>query len=478
VTANSIGLRSERGPVLAAVMLCTALVAIDATILATAVPSIVKDIGGFTEFPWLFSIYLLAQAVSVPIYGKLADQRGRKPIMLLGVGLFVLGSVLCGFAWSMPALIAFRLVQGLGAGAIQPIGMTIVGDIYTVAERAKVQGYIASVWGISSFVGPTLGGVFSDFISWRWIFFVNIPLGIAAAWVLVRRFEEKVADKTSHRIDYSGAILLAVGGSLLLLGLLEGGVMWDWDSPASIVILAAAVVLLVGFVFVERRAAEPILPLWVLRQRVLNSANSAALLIGLLMIGLSTYVPLFAQSVLGTSALVAGFALAAMTLGWPIAASFAGRIYLRVGFRTTMLMGSLIVVLGSGVLLTVGSGSSVLHLAAACFVIGVGLGFSASPSVVAAQSSVEWQTRGVVTGANMFARSVGSAVGVALFGAVANGVVAARLGDDHADLEKVPAEILAPAVHDVYYGAAAAALLLVAAVLFMPNRITERPLRT
>jgi predicted MFS family arabinose efflux permease len=304
---------------------------------------------------------------------------------------------------------------------------------------------------------------------------VNIPLGVAAAWVLVRRFEEKVADKTGHRIDYAGAILLAVGGSLLLLGLLEGGVMWDWDSPASIAILAAAVVLLVAFVLVERRAAEPILPLWVLGHRVLNSANSAALLIGLLMIGLSTYVPLFAQSVLGTSALVAGFALAAMTLGWPIAASFAGRIYLRVGFRTTMLMGALIVVAGSVLLLTVRG--SVLHLAAACFVIGIGLGFSASPSVVAAQSSVDWQTRGVVTGANMFARSVGSAVGVAVFGAVANGVVAARLGDDHADLEKVPAHVLSPAIHDVYYGAAAAALLLVLAVLFMPNRIKERPLR-
>ncbi|MEU8226606.1 MDR family MFS transporter [Kribbella sp. NPDC048915] len=475
---TGVGLRSERGPILLSVMLSVGLVAIDATILATAVPSVVADLGGFTQFPWLFSIYLLAQAVSVPIYGKLADQRGRKPMMLLGVGLFVLGSVLCGLAWSMPALIAFRLIQGLGAGAIQPIGMTIVGDIYTVAERAKVQGYIASVWGISSFVGPTLGGVFSDFVSWRWIFFVNIPLGIAAAWVLVRKFEEKVAEKTSHQIDYAGSVLLAVGGSLLLLGLLEGGVMWEWDSPASIVILVAAVVLLTTFAFVERRAAEPVLPLWVLRQRVLNSANSAALLIGLLMIGLSTYVPLFAQSVLGTSALVAGFTLAAMTLGWPIAASLAGRIYLRVGFRTTMLMGASIVVVGAGLLLTVGTNSAVLHLAAACFVIGIGLGFSASPSVVAAQSSVDWQTRGVVTGANMFARSMGSAVGVAVFGAVANGVVAARLGDDHADLEKVPAGVLAPAIHDVYYGAAAAAVLLVLAVAFMPNRIAERPLRS
>jgi len=469
----SVGLRSERGPILLAVMLSIALVAIDATILATAVPSVVEDLGGFTQFPWLFSIYLLAQAISVPIYGKLADLGGRKPIMVLGVGLFVLGSVLCGFAWSMPALIAFRLIQGLGAGAIQPIGMTIVGDIYSVAERAKVQGYIASVWGISSFVGPTLGGVFSDYISWRWIFFVNIPIGMAAAWVLVRRFHEDVSRSTRHRIDYAGTILLAVGGSLLLLGLLEGGVMWAWDSPTSIAILAFAATTLTAFVLVERRAAEPVLPLWVLNHRVLNSANGAGLLIGVLMVGLSTYVPLYAQSVLGTSALVGGFALAAMTLGWPISASLAGRLYLRLGFRTTMLIGSVVVVAGAFLLLAVGPESSVLHLALACFVIGLGLGYSASPAIVAAQSSVDWRSRGVVTGASMFSRSVGSAVGVAVFGAVANAVVTARVGDDHADLEHLPGDVLAPAIHDVYLGATVAAVLLVAAVAFMPNRITE-----
>ncbi|GAA1619427.1 MDR family MFS transporter [Kribbella alba] len=471
----SVGLRSERGPILLAVMLSVGLVAIDATILATAVPSVVEDLGGFTQFPWLFSIYLLAQAVSVPIYGKLADQRGRKPMMLLGVGLFVLGSVLCGFAWNMPALIAFRLIQGLGAGAIQPIGMTIVGDIYSVAERAKVQGYIASVWGIASFVGPTLGGVFSDYISWRWIFFVNIPLGLAAAWVLSRRFHERIAQQTKHQIDYAGSILLAVGGSLLLLGLLEGGVMWSWDSAISIAVLALAVVLLVTFVFVERRAAEPVLPLWVLGQRVLNSANSSALLVGVLMVGLSTYVPLYAQGVLGTSALVAGFALAAMTIGWPIAASLAGRIYLSLGYRTTMLFGAAIVVIGAGLLLGVSPGSSVLYLALACFVIGLGLGFTASPGVVAAQSSIDWRSRGVVTGANMFARSVGSAVGVAVFGAVANAVVASRVGGNQKELEKLPGNVLAPAIHDVYYGAAAAAVLLVVAAAFMPNRVKEQP---
>jgi EmrB/QacA subfamily drug resistance transporter len=475
IDRGGVGLRSERGPILLAVMLSIGLVAIDATILATAVPSVVEDLGGFTQFPWLFSIYLLAQAISVPIYGKLADLRGRKPIMLLGVGLFVLGSILCGFAWNMPALIAFRLIQGLGAGAIQPIGMTIVGDIYSVAERAKVQGYIASVWGISSFVGPTLGGVFSDYVSWRWIFFVNIPLGLAAAWVLLRRFKENIVQATRHRIDYWGTTLLAVGGTLLLLGLLEGGVMWTWDSVTSIGILAAAGVLLVAFVLVERRAAEPVLPLWVLGHRVLNSANSSALLVGVLMIGLATYVPLYSQGVLGTSALVAGFALAAMTLGWPIAASLAGRIYLRLGYRTTMLFGAVIVVIGSALLLGVDPGSSVIHLALACFVIGLGLGFSASPSVVAAQSSVDWRSRGVVTGANMFARSVGSAVGVAIFGALANGVVASRLGANHPDLEKLPGEVLAPAIHDVYYAAGVASILLVVAVSFMPNRVAEQP---
>ena len=349
--------------------------------------------------------------------------------------------------------------------------MTIVGDIYSVAERARVQGYIASVWAISSLIGPTLGGVFSDYLTWRWIFFVNVPLGIAAAWVLWRRFHEDVTRSARHQIDYAGTILLAVGGTLLLLGLLEGGVMWAWDSPTSIAILTVAAVGLAAFALVERRAAEPVLPLWVLGHRVLNSANSSALLIGVLMIGLSTYVPLYAQSVLGTSALVAGFALAAMTLGWPIAASFAGRLYLRLGFRTTMLIGAVVVVIGSGLLLAVGTSSSVLHLALACFVIGLGLGFSASPGVVAAQSSVDWRSRGVVTGANMFARSVGSAVGVAVFGAIANAVVAARLGSDHEDLEHLPGDVLHPAIHDVYLGAAVAAVLLVVAVAFMPNRL-------
>src|SRR3954453_14452882 len=192
VTANAIGFRSERGPVLAAVMLCTALVAIDATIIATAVPSIVKDIGGFTDFPWLFSIYLLAQAVSVPIYGKLNDLFGRKPVVLFGIALFLLGSIMCGLAWAIWPLIAFRIVQGLGAGAILPTTITIVGDLYSVRERAKVQGYVASVWGIASVAGPAVGGLFSEWLDWRWIFLVNIPLCLLAGGMIWTKFHEKM----------------------------------------------------------------------------------------------------------------------------------------------------------------------------------------------------------------------------------------------------------------------------------------------
>ncbi|CAN5229140.1 MDR family MFS transporter [soil metagenome] len=474
IDRRDVGLRSERGPVLLAVMLGIGLVAIDATILATAVPAVVDDLGGFTQFPWLFSVYLLAQAISVPIYGKLADMVGRKPVMLTGIGLFVLGSVLCGLAWSMPALIAFRLLQGLGAGAVQPMGMTIVGDIYSVAERAKVQGYIASVWAIASVVGPAMGGLFVDYLSWRWIFFVNVPLGLAAAWVLWHKFDEKTV-RGKHRIDYAGAALLTLGGTLLLLGLLEGGVMWSWDSSTSLVILVAAAALLVGFVAVERRASEPILPLWIFGVRVLNSANVSLLLVGVLMMGLSTYVPLYAQGVLGTSALTAGFALAAMTIGWPITASLAGRFYLTIGFRATMTMGASFVIAGCILLITVGAESSIWHLAAACFVIGMGLGFVASPAMIAAQSSVNWRQRGVVTGASMFSRSVGSAVGVAAFGAVANAAVAARMGTKHPDLQNLSAAVLDPAIQRVFIGAAGASLLLLVSVAFMIKTLPAQP---
>jgi EmrB/QacA subfamily drug resistance transporter len=469
-------------------------VAIDATILAAAVPAIVTDLGGFSQFPWLFSIYLLAQAVSVPIYGKLADAMGRKPVMLVGIALFLVGSVLCGFAWSMPLLIAARAVQGLGAGATLPMSMTIVGDIYTVEERARVQGFIASVWGMASIVGPTLGGVFSEYLSWRWIFFVNLPVGALAAWMIVRHFHEKV-ERRRHRIDYAGAALLTSGCTLLILALLEGGHAWAWGSAVSITLLGLSAALLVAFPIVERRAAEPILPLWVFARRVLVGANAASLLVGAVLIGLTSYIPTFAQGVLGFGALLSGFALAAMTIGWPIAAATAGRIYMRIGFRDTSVIGVAFIVLGSLLLLTIGQDSSLWLIALYTFVVGIGLGYTASPTLVAVQSAVDWDRRGVVTGTNMFARSVGSAIGVAVFGAIANASLArqfsnpppaaegrlpssaddAALALDHGAgvapaVREFVQSALSTATHHVFIGVAVLAVLMVGAVLLMPRR--------
>jgi MFS family permease len=339
-------------------------------------------------------------------------------------------------------------------------------------ERATVQGYVASVWAMAALVGPTLGGVFSETIGWRWIFFVNLPLGLAAGWVLWRRFEEKV-ERRKHKIDLLGSGLLAAGGTLLLLALLEGGVEWAWGSTTSLLLFASSAVLLALFVVAERRAAEPVLPLWVFRMRVLNVANAGSLVVGVLTLGLSSYVPLFSQRVLGTGALVAGLALAGMTIGWPIAATTAGRLYLSIGFRATLLIGATIATGGALLLLTVDAGSSIYRLAIACFVMGLGMGYVASPSVVAAQSAVTWSSRGVATGANMFARSVGSAVGVAVFGAVVNSYVSARLGSTDPDISHLSAGILEPAIHDVFVVTLVVTVVLLLVAALMPARVTE-----
>ncbi|MEV7604041.1 MFS transporter [Paenarthrobacter sp. NPDC089322] len=461
-TTDGVGFRSRRGPILVALMLSTGLVAIDSTIVATAVPSIVEDIGGFSSFPWLFSAYLLAQAVSVPVYAKLSDVLGRKPIILSGIGLFLLGSILCGVAWSMPALIAFRVLQGLGAGAVQPVSITIAGDIYTLTERAKVQGYLASVWAISSVVGPTLGGVFASLGIWRWIFLINIPLCLLAGWMLIRTFHEEVK-KTKHRVDYVGALFLTASLSLLILGALEGGHAWAWDSGISIAVFSLGAVLLGVFLLVERKAAEPVLPPWVVSRRLLATTAMISFGVGAVMLGLTSYVPTFLEGALATSPVLAGLALAALTIGWPISASQAGRFYLRIGFRRTALIGIFITVIGSAILALTASTPNVLLVAAACFIVGLGLGLVATPTLIAAQSSVEWNERGVVTGTNLFARSIGSAIGVAVFGAVANAIYANSPGGGPDPQSTVSASMA------VFLAVLVSAVLTVVAVIAMPG---------
>jgi EmrB/QacA subfamily drug resistance transporter len=454
----------NRSAIVAALMLAIGLAAIDSTIVATAVPQIVADLGGFSLFPWIFSIYLLTQAVTVPIYGRLSDVFGRKPVLLVGVAGFLAGSVLCAIAWSMVTLIVFRGLQGLAAGAILPTTTTIVGDLYEPAERGKVQGWISSVWGMSAIVGPTLGGFFAEYWTWRGIFWVNLPIGVGAAWLIQRHLHERVEPRR-HRIDYAGAATLTVACSLLILALLEGGVSWAWGSTTSIALFVGAAMLLAFFVWIERTVAEPIVPLWVFRHRILVAGNVSGLAIGAILIGQTTYVPTYAQRVVGVGAVVAGLAMATMTIGWPIAATLAPRVYLRIGYRPTGLLGSVITVAGCLLFaLFVGADSGIWRVGAAGFVLGIGLGLISVSTVVAVQSTVGWARRGVVTGTNMFIRTLGSAVGVAVFGSIANGRLAHRT-------HTAPA--IFHAVHGVFWALVVAALLGIVGLLMFPRTVPQ-----
>jgi EmrB/QacA subfamily drug resistance transporter len=453
----------NRAAVVAALMLTTGLAAIDATIVATAIPQIVADLGGFSLFPWIFSIYLLTQAVTVPIYGRLSDLFGRKPVLLFGVAGFLAGSVLCAVAWSMLTLIVFRGLQGLAAGAILPTTTTIVGDLYEPAERGKVQGYISSVWGMSAIVGPALGGFFAEYWTWRGIFWLNLPIGVGAAFLIQRHLHERV-ERRAHRIDYAGALSLTASCSLLILALLEGGVSWAWDSGTSIALFVLSALLLAAFVQIERTVAEPILPLWIFGHRTLLAANLAGLAIGAILIGQTSYVPTYAQRVVGVGAVVAGFAMAAMTIGWPVAATLAPRVYLRIDYRPTALLGGAVSTAGCLLLaLFVGEGSGVWRVAFASLVLGFGLGFISVSTVVAVQSVVDWGRRGVVTGSNMFIRTLGSAVGVAVFGSIANGRLAHR---------KHTAPAIYHAINGVFWALVVVAVLGVAAQLLLPRKVT------
>jgi EmrB/QacA subfamily drug resistance transporter len=453
----------NRVAVVAALMLTTGLAAIDSTIVATAIPQIVADLGGFSLFPWIFSIYLLTQAVTVPIYGRLSDLFGRKPVLLFGVAGFLAGSVLCAVAWSMLTLIVFRGVQGLAAGAILPTTTTIVGDLYEPAERGKVQGYISSVWGMSAIVGPALGGFFAEYWTWRGIFWLNLPIGVGAAFLIQRHLHERV-ERRAHKIDYAGALALTASCSLLILALLEGGVSWAWDSGASIALFVLAAVLLAAFVQIERTVAEPILPLWIFGHRTLLAANLAGLAIGAILIGQTSYVPTYAQRVVGVGAVVAGFAMAAMTIGWPVAATLAPRVYLHIDYRPTALLGGAVSTAGCLLLaLFVGEASGVWRVAFASLVLGFGLGFISVSTVVAVQSVVDWGRRGLVTGSNMFIRTLGSAVGVAVFGSIANGRLAHR---------KQTAPAIYHAINGVFWALVVVAVLGVAAQLLLPRKVT------
>jgi len=399
-----------------AVILSMAMAAMESTVVGTAMPTIISDLGGLALYGWVGSAYLLASTVAVPVFGKLADLFGRKRILLGGVALFLLGSLASGAATSIVQLIAARALQGLGAGAMQPVGLTIVGDIYTLEERGRVQGFFGAVWGIAGISGPLLGGLIVHVWSWRWVFWINVPFGLASMAVLAFAYREAPPRDVRVRIDWAGAFTLTVATLALLLG---AGRQW----PSITLPVAAVAVAL--FLFAERRAAEPVLPLDLLARRVVATSALSNALTGAVMMGCVIYIPLFVQGALRLGPAQAGGAIAPMLVGWPIAATLTGRRLTRIGFRAPIRVGAALCLVGIGLFAVVlGTHATARGIQASMFVFGCGMGVANTALVVALQTSVEQRQRGVVTALGMFARSIGGAIGVGGLGVL----LAARIG--------------------------------------------------
>ncbi|GAB2562620.1 MDR family MFS transporter [Gracilibacillus alcaliphilus] len=411
--------QTKRPLVLTALVLSMFMAAIEGTIIATAMPNIVSDLGGFSLYSWVFSSFLLMQAITTMVYGKLADLFGRKPVFIIGVLIFLFGSLLCGLATTMTSLIVFRLIQGLGAGAIQPIVTTMVGDMYSAQERAKVQGYLGSVWGISSVAGPLLGGIIVQYVDWAWIFWINIPIGIIGLIGVIVFFHEEV-DKEHKSIDYLGSSLFLIAISALIVVFVQAGTHWDWLSWETISLLSLFAIGIGLFIWQETRAKSPMMPLNLWNNKLMVVANIATLLSGMVVLGLSSFLPTYVQGVMGESAIVAGFTLSTLSIGWPLAATLTGHLVLRIGFRSTAIMGGLAIFIGTFLFFLLDASKGPIYAGFSSFVVGIGMGLTSTTFIVAIQNNVSWQARGAATSLNMFMRIIGSAVGAAFLGGILN----------------------------------------------------------
>jgi EmrB/QacA subfamily drug resistance transporter len=403
------------------------LAALEATVVGTAMPTVIASLGGLSHYSWVFSAYLITSTVTVPVWGKLSDLYGRRLFFQLGIAVFLLGSVLSGMANTMTQLIVFRAVQGLGAGALVPLGMTIIGDVYTVEERARMQAFFSGVWGISSVVGPVAGGFITDQLSWRWVFYINVPFGILAALIMQLALKEPRRHGRPS-IDYAGAALLMASITLLMLALVEGGAtLSEFASARNLILLPVAAGLAALFLYVERRAPDPIVPLGLFRNRVVSVSVAAGFLAGVAMFGAISFVPLFAQGALGSTATEAGSLLTPLMLSWVGLSIVGGRLLLKVGYRPTTLAGLFILTLGFALLSSYQRTTPRVWLYLDLILIGAGLGLTMLTLLIAVQQSVGRAQLGIATSLNQFSRSIGGAVGVAIMGAVLSAGLASHL---------------------------------------------------
>jgi EmrB/QacA subfamily drug resistance transporter len=480
----------RRELVLVAALIATFIPAVESTIVATAMPTIVGDLGGFHLFSWVFAVPLLTMAVTIPLYGRLADIYGRKRVFFVGTTIFLVGTTLCGFARSTEILILCRAIQGLGSGAIQPIAMTIIGDVYTPAERARVQGWTSSVFGLAAVVGPALGAFLVQHVHWSVVFWVNLPIGLLAMAMFAVFLPERI-ERREHRLDYLGGVLLVIGIGSLMLALVQAGSLGPLRLSALLIVGPAALVLLYRH---ERRVKEPMLPLSLWRRRVVALSNLAGFGGSATSMAVSALLPTYVQGVMGRSPAIAGVVIAAQSVSWMFAAFAAGRLMIRTSYRLTASVGSAALLVAAMMLALLDPGSHWLWPASAAFISGIGMGFCNTTYLVAIQANVEFHERGIGTGSQMFMRMLGMSVGAAIFGAIINFGVERRApgaGDlvnrmlDPATRESLGPDVLARladavglAAHAAFIVAAGIALMTLVAAVALPARLSPmRPAR-
>lgn len=406
------------------VMLAIFLAAMESTVVATAMPTVVRSLGGISIYSWVFSGFLLTSTVMMPVWGRLSDLFGRRPTYLAGLVIFLVGSALSGLAQDMVQLIGFRLLQGVGAGSLMTVGMTIIGDLYGLEGRAKVQGYLSSVWGLAALIGPLLGGVLTDHVSWRWVFYINLPFGAIAMGMLATALRHESRPTERPAIDWMGLALFFVGVSALMVGIVEAGRSRAWTGPEVLGSLAVSGASLAAFVRVERRAREPIVPLRLFGNRMVLAAWVTGFLSGMAMFGAISFVPLFMQAVIGMTATSAGFVLTPFILGWVTLSITSARLVLRVGYRILVFAG-MTCLTGAFVLFSRWSTSLAQSTAMRDVLLaGVGMGLIMVPMLIAVQAAVPRDELGAATSVTQFFRTVGGSVGLAVMGAV----MAGRLG--------------------------------------------------
>ncbi len=471
---------ARRRWIMTAAMMAMFMAAVESTIVSTAMPTIVATLGDFHLLSWVFAAYLLTQAVTIPVYGRLADLYGRKRVLIVGCGVFLAGSALCGFAWNMPALILFRGLQGLGAGAIMPVATTIVGDIYSPTERGRVQGAISSLWGVAAVTGPLLGAFLVQQVGWPTVFWVNLPIGAAAVLVLALVLNEQRPPRP-HSVDYLGSLLLMAGSSALILALVQAGSLGAGMVMGLLAVAALALFLLLRH---ERRHPEPMMPLELWHLRIIAAVNIGAFAIGAVMMATVVFVPTYVQGVMGRSAILAGFALTAMSMGWPLGSTLAGRLVNRFSYRAMAAVCGVALVLGAALLIAMTPARGPLWAGSAAFLTGLGMGFGNTSLILAAQSSVPWRQRGIATSMGLFMRMLGQSVGAAIFGGILNLGLARRLPGAGDVVERLMepsqraelgagatarlAQAVAASLHQVYLVAGLLALAALALALLFP----------